>query len=179
MAEFTQYPILTEMFHQALYWASKVHFLQVRKGKNKEPYIAHLLAVCSIVLENGGNEKEAIAALLHDAIEDIENITRRDILAPFGEDVANIVCELSEDKTLDKYARKIAYAESVLTMSDSAVKVSFADKLHNLRCYMKAPELFGYVQQDFYKVLLPNFKERLGEETVHEMYELFDKLISA
>jgi (p)ppGpp synthase/HD superfamily hydrolase len=172
MPETTNDPILTERFHHALYYASKAHVKQVRKGKKKVPYVSHLLAVCSIVLEQGGDEDEAIAALLHDLIEDVEGFTKRDIHVTFGERVADIVEELSEDKSLGKPACKIAYANSVLTMSESAVRISYGDKLHNLRCYAKAPELFKQEHKDFYRLLRPNYEQRLGREATQEMREL-------
>ena len=60
---------LTTRFNEALVFTAQLHVDQVRKGKNT-PYLAHLLGVVSIALENGADEDEAIAALLHDAIED-------------------------------------------------------------------------------------------------------------
>ena len=61
--------MLTERFDTALSFVSKLHRLQVRKG-TEIPYLGHLLAVAALVIEDGGSEDEAIAALLHDAIED-------------------------------------------------------------------------------------------------------------
>ena len=60
---------LTERFERALVYATQLHSQQIRKGSGV-PYISHLLSVAALVLEDGGNEDEAIAALLHDAIED-------------------------------------------------------------------------------------------------------------
>jgi len=83
-------------FHDALAYASTLHAAQARKA-TQIPYVAHLLAVASIVMEAEGNEDEAIAALLHDAAEDqggekaLEDIRRR-----FGDTVANIVAECSD-----------------------------------------------------------------------------------
>jgi (p)ppGpp synthase/HD superfamily hydrolase len=84
-------PRLTPQFEDALVYAARVHAIQKRKGTDI-PYIAHLLAVTALVLENGGDADEAIAALLHDAAEDqggrprLEDIRRR-----FGDRVAKIV----------------------------------------------------------------------------------------
>jgi (p)ppGpp synthase/HD superfamily hydrolase len=61
--------LLTERFERALIYATQLHSTQIRKGSNV-PYISHLLSVAALVLEDGGSEDEAIAALLHDAIED-------------------------------------------------------------------------------------------------------------
>jgi (p)ppGpp synthase/HD superfamily hydrolase len=62
-------PKLTHRFEQALVYAHRLHHKQTRKGGNV-PYISHLLSVAALVLEDGGDENEAIAALLHDAVED-------------------------------------------------------------------------------------------------------------
>src|SRR5258708_12682678 len=83
--------ILSSRFEEALLFATRLHSTQWRKGTGI-PYIAHLLAVTSIVLENGGNEDEAIAALLHDAIEDQGgDATREEIRRRFGNDGGAIV----------------------------------------------------------------------------------------
>ena len=82
---------LTNRFEEALTYAARAHNQQTRKGNNV-PYISHLLSVAAIVLENGGSEDEAIAALLHDAVEDAGGPQRRaDIAQTFGETVARIV----------------------------------------------------------------------------------------
>ena len=60
---------LSERFSEALAFATRVHAGQLRKGTSV-PYVSHVLAVCALVLEDGGGEDEAIAALLHDAVED-------------------------------------------------------------------------------------------------------------
>ena len=88
--------MLTERFDDALAFASALHRAQVRKGSNI-PYISHLLAVCSLVISHGGDEDQAIAALLHDAAEDqggeatLSAIRRR-----FGEGVAVIVADCTD-----------------------------------------------------------------------------------
>ena len=82
---------LTQRFDAAVRYAREVHATQTRKGTNA-PYLAHLLGVASIVLDDGGNEDEAIAALLHDAAEDQGGRARlEDIRSRFGNAVAKIV----------------------------------------------------------------------------------------
>ncbi|MGB8441824.1 MAG: HD domain-containing protein, partial [Candidatus Acidiferrales bacterium] len=82
---------LTARFHRALVYAARVHARQFRKGTSR-PYIGHLLGVTSIVLTHGGDEDEAIAALLHDAVEDQGGKPRlREIRRKFGGHVARIV----------------------------------------------------------------------------------------
>src|SRR5246500_3468879 len=82
---------LSEEFEEALIYATRAHGDQMRK-KTAIPYIAHILGVTAITLEYGGNETEAIGALLHDAVEDCGGAKRlRDIKRKFGKDVARIV----------------------------------------------------------------------------------------
>src|SRR5277367_136748 len=94
--------MLTDRFADALTYAEHLHRRQVRKG-NDIPYVAHLLAVCSIVLEWGGDEDTAIAALLHDAVEDQggEPILLR-IRQHFGIRAAHIVLTCSDSVTANK-----------------------------------------------------------------------------
>ncbi|MCB1021244.1 MAG: HD domain-containing protein, partial [Acidobacteria bacterium] len=76
--------LVSSRFDQALVWASELHREQTRKG-GRTPYIAHLLAVTALVLEGGGDEDEAIAAVLHDAVEDQGGArTRAQIVERFG-----------------------------------------------------------------------------------------------
>ena len=72
--------VLTDRFEQALVYASQVHDGHTRKGAQQIPYLAHLMSVAALVLEDGGGEDEAIAALLHDAIEDQGHRTSLDEL---------------------------------------------------------------------------------------------------
>src|SRR5712671_3311231 len=82
---------LSQQFEKALLYATRIHGGQLRK-KTRIPYIAHILGVTAIALEYGANETEAIAALLHDAVEDCGGAKRlRDIARKFGDDVAKIV----------------------------------------------------------------------------------------
>ena len=128
--------ILSNRFIEAVAFASVLHANQKRKGTDI-PYIAHLLAVSSIVLEHGGNEDEAIAALLHDAIEDQGgDPTRAEIRRRFGENVTDIVNGCTDSDTTPKppwRQRKEAYIDHILTASQSVRLVSAADKLHNSR----------------------------------------------
>lgn len=127
---------LSTRFEEALVFATRLHAQQVRKGSGI-PYISHLLAVAAIVLEHGGNENEAIAALLHDAIEDQGgDATRQEIRQRFGEEVVEIVNGCSDADTTPKppwRARKEAYIKHLQTATPSILLVSAADKLHNTR----------------------------------------------
>lgn len=130
---------LSEQFEKAFDYAFDLHQTQgrqSRKGKDT-PYIAHLMAVCAIVLEFGGDEEEAIAALLHDAMEDQGGRpTLEAIRAKFGDRVAGIVLECSDSEGDPKppwRARKQAYIDHIPHMTPGARIVSLADKIHNAR----------------------------------------------
>ena len=128
--------ILSERFEEALVFAARLHANQTRK-RSHVPYIAHLLGVAGIVLEDGGSEDEAIAALLHDAVEDQGGLkTLEDIRRKFGEAVAEIVLAVSDSYTSPKppwRERKQSYIDSIHDASPSAIRVSLADKVYNAR----------------------------------------------
>jgi (p)ppGpp synthase/HD superfamily hydrolase len=127
---------LTERYRSALTFAFELHARQVRKGSGV-PYIAHLLAVSSLVIEYGGDEDQAIAALLHDAIEDQGGDPARvQIRERFGNRVERIVEGCTDTDTRPKppwRTRKEAYFAH-LEEADAATRlVSLADKVHNAR----------------------------------------------
>ena len=127
---------LSGRFDDALLYASQLHARQVRKASDV-PYLAHLLAVAAIVLEHGATEDEAIAALLHDAIEDQGGAaTRQEIGRRFGPRVVEIVDGCTDCDVTPKppwRARKEAYIAHLEHASPSVRLVSAADKLHNAR----------------------------------------------
>ncbi|MGB2925105.1 MAG: HD domain-containing protein [Limnothrix sp.] len=138
---------LSDRFSEALVFAEKLHRNQVRKGSGT-PYIAHLLGVASLVLEVGGDENEAIAALLHDAIEDQGGIKTRDqIRKKFGDRVTEIVegCSDSFDSETRPPWRehKEAYIEHFKTAPNSVKLVAMADKLYNAQSILKDYRLIG------------------------------------
>ena len=137
---------LTARFEEALVFATRLHAQQTRKG-TAIPYIAHLLAVTSIVLENGGSEDEAIAALLHDAIEDQGGAaTREEIRRRFGDTVVFIVDGCTDAEVLPKppwRARKEAYIAHIRHAPASVRLVSAADKLHNARSVLADYRVLG------------------------------------
>ncbi len=127
---------LTRQYDEALTYAREHHSTQVRKG-TLIPYVSHLLAVSSLVLDMEGSEDEAIAALLHDVIEDGGGVrAERQIREKFGEDVARIVRACSDTDVEPKppwHDRKAAYIESLAHKKPDELRVSLADKLHNAR----------------------------------------------
>ena len=127
---------LTPRFEDALLYATRLHANQRRKSSNI-PYISHLLSVTALVLEAGGDEDQAIAALLHDAVEDQGGLqTLDEIRGRFGERVAGIVAECSDSFITPKppwRERKERYLEHLKIASPDARLVSLADKVHNAR----------------------------------------------
>jgi len=120
--------------------AARWHVHQRRKGAAQEPYINHLLEVATLVAEaTQGKEPElVIAALLHDAIEDQE-VPREMIAEIWGEEVANIVEEVTDDKSLPKEERKKKQVESASRKSREAKLIKLADKTSNLRAITASP----------------------------------------
>jgi (p)ppGpp synthase/HD superfamily hydrolase len=125
---------LTIRFDEALAYAAEIHREQRRKGSGV-PYISHLLAVTATVIEHGGGEDEAIAALLHDAVEDQGGpATREQIRLRFGERVAAIVDGCTDTDIVPKPPwgeRKTAFVASLAAADGSVQLVVAADKLHN------------------------------------------------
>lgn len=168
-------------FDEALVYAADVHRDQLRKG-TKTPYIAHLLAVCALVIEDGAragavDEDEAIAALLHDAAEDQGGEARlEDIRSRFGERVAEIVAACSDtfdDPKPPWRERKEAYIARLRVEDDVGVlRVSLADKLHNARQILEdyrevGDALWERFNRDadtpwYYETLAEVFRERMG-----------------
>ena len=127
---------LTSRFETALGFAFQLHKNQYRKGSHI-PYISHLLAVTAIVIENGGSENQAIAALLHDAVEDQGGYdTLQEIKEQFGSEVAEIVegcTDAFTDPKPEWEGRKTAYLKRLKQSPDTILLVSLADKVHNAR----------------------------------------------
>jgi (p)ppGpp synthase/HD superfamily hydrolase len=134
--------MLTERFSQALVLAIEAHTNQKRKGTNI-PYIAHPLGVASIALEYGADEDQAMAALLHDAIEDGGNQYALRIRKQFGDRVANIVEGCTDgipNASGEKEAwkpRKERYLAHLICASEDVLLVSGSDKLHNARAIVE------------------------------------------
>lgn len=133
---------LTARFDDALTYAREHHVGDRRKGTNI-PYLSHLLGVCSLVLDMEGSEDEAIAALLHDVVEDGGGRRAADeIRERWGDDVARIVLACSDciaDESMPKapwQERKDAYLEQMDRKQPDELRVSLADKLHNSRAIL-------------------------------------------
>jgi (p)ppGpp synthase/HD superfamily hydrolase len=134
-------PALGFRFEMALVYAFHLHGRQTRKG-GTIPYIGHLLGVASTVIEAGGDEDLAIAALLHDTVED-QGVTLQEIDTLFGARVARIVSDVSdlapegEERTAANWRwRKERYLAHLRESDRDALLVSLADKLYNARAIL-------------------------------------------
>ncbi len=184
--------MLKSRFNEALLYATKIHADDLRKGSSI-PYISHLLGVCALVLEDGGDEDEAIAALLHDTLEDHpEEVKRSDLERRFSARVARLV-ELCSDTPPDYqggpkppwYERKMGYVEQIRRETYPLCRVALADKLHNLRTLVMDHRQLGDTvwarfkatkekQLFYYQALTDAFREAQAPE--HLLDEL-DSLI--
>ncbi len=141
---------LTPQMYTALELAFRLHGQDARK-ESPIPYMAHLLSVCAMVQLDGGCEEEAIAALLHDALEDKpEEISREEIQNLFGKKVLAII-EISSDTPRDYVggekppwkARREAYIEHIKTTDPSLLRVTVADKIDNVRAILADHQRLG------------------------------------
>jgi (p)ppGpp synthase/HD superfamily hydrolase len=160
----------------------------MRKGTSI-PYISHLMTVAALVLEAGGDEELAIAALLHDAVEDQGGTaTAKTIRRLFGDRVADIVAECSDTDVEPKppwRERKQAYIAHLKTASEDAMLISVADKLHNARAILADYRALGddlwarfnatkADQLWYYRELVRAFRARGSNALVEE----FDRVVS-
>lgn len=132
-------------FEEALLFATRKHSGQTRK-QSQIPYVAHLLSVTALVLEAGGDEDQAIAAVLHDVVEDCGGApVLAEVRERFGARVANIVEGCSDTDAFPKppwRARKEDYLRHLREAGEDVRLVSAADKLHNVRSIVAD---YGYV----------------------------------
>lgn len=128
---------------RAAVFAGRVHAGHRRKGDAQEPYVNHVLEVAMILATHGGPGVAIVAALLHDTVEDSdadpEPTTLEHLAAEFGEEVARIVAEVSDDKSLPKETRKALQVRLAPKKSDAAKQVKLADKISNLRAITASP----------------------------------------
>jgi (p)ppGpp synthase/HD superfamily hydrolase len=170
-------------------YAHETHGEQTRKGTGV-PDLGHLMGVASIVIDDGGTEDEAIAALLHDAAEDCGGREQLEkIRARFGDAVAKIVEDCTDAWTTPKppwTERKAQYVEHARTLSAPSLRVSAADKVHNAYAILRdlrnvgdtvwerfnasADDVFAY-----YQGLVRSYREAGGGRLVDEL----DRIVRA
>lgn len=176
---------LGKRFRAALVFAARAHEGQGRKG-TRIPYIAHLLAVTAIVLEYGGDEDQAIAALLHDAIEDQGgDAMRREIRREFGDRVTGMVDDCTDAEVQPKppwKERKLAYLAHIPAAHPDSLLVSMADKLHNAGAIVRDLRIEGPTVFDrfnagpeetvwYYRSLMEAFDERRFDANAEALRE--------
>jgi GTP pyrophosphokinase len=174
---------LTSRFDDALQYTQEVHRGQARKV-NGTPFIGHLLGVASIVLDDGGSEDEAIAALLHDAAEDQGGRERlEEIRARFGDAVARIVEDCTDSWEVPKRPwidRKRDYVEHARALPSPSLRVAAADKVHNAYAILRdlrntgeeVWERFNAPVDDviaYYEGLVRSFRHSGGGKLVEEL----------
>ena len=182
--------LLTERFRDALNYAVVLHSEQARKS-TQVPYIAHLLGVCALVLEDGGDEDEAIAALLHDAVEDQGGYrTLDEIRERFGRSVADIVDGCTDAYTNPKppwKERKERTLSHLPTASSGVLRVSIADKLYNARSILIGLTRDGEAIWDrfnggkegtlwYYRSLLIIFQTRMSSPMLLELAAVLSQI---
>jgi len=125
---------------RAIAFAADKHRNQRRKDHEASPYINHPITLANVLANEAGVEDERVlmAAVLHDTIEDTET-TEQDLLLLFSKDVADIVMEVTDDKTLPKAERKRLQVEHAAHISHRAKLVKLADKICNLRDIATSP----------------------------------------
>jgi guanosine-3',5'-bis(diphosphate) 3'-pyrophosphohydrolase len=134
----------------ATLFAAHKHSTQRRKNAAATPYINHPVEVAFHLASVGGidDEEILIAALLHDTIEDTET-TRDEIANQFGECVAGLVCECTDDKSLPKAERKRLQVENAPHKSPSAKMIKIADKICNLRSILTDPPVDWSIDRQY------------------------------
>ena len=171
MSERTETPKLTGQFAKALVYAELKHHNQVRKGGDI-PYIGHLLTVAGLVINDGGSETQAIAALLHDTVEDQGGPpTLAEIRANFGDQVGRIVAECSDADEQPKppwRPRKETYIAHLAEVGEDTLLVSVADKLDNARSMLRDYHTHG-----------PSLWERFNRKNPHDHVWYYGELLKA
>lgn len=181
---------LSDQFLSAFEFAFQLHRNQLRKG-SEIPYMSHLIGVAALVMEDGGDETEAIAALLHDSVEDQGGaVTLEKVKQKFGDRVASIVEYCTDSMETPKPPwkdRKQALIEKAGAAGVSEFKILIADKLHNLRSIRYALQRFGGEVWGrfkggregslwYYQLLLTTFRSRGDHPYLDEMEVILEYL---
>jgi (p)ppGpp synthase/HD superfamily hydrolase len=124
----------------AAQFAAGKHAQQKRKGAGGEPYINHLVEVAELIASSSDalDTELVMAAFLHDTVEDT-SVTLTELEERFGADVAGLVAEVTDDKSLPKEARKVLQVQSAPHKSERAQTLKLADKISNLRSILQSP----------------------------------------
>ncbi len=166
---------------KAAYFAASRHSAQRRKGAAAEPYVNHLLEVAELVAGALAEPDPNLlmAALLHDTVEDV-GVTKEELIEIFGEDVASLVMEVTDDKTLPKTERKRLQIVHAPHKSARAQTIKLADKISNLRAILASPptdwsverqrEYFEWARQVVDALSAPNPRLKAEFDRVHARF---------
>ncbi len=182
MSTYFEEGLLTSRFEEALVYANHLHSKQTRKVSHA-PYMVHLMSVAALVLEDGGNEDEAISGLLHDAIEDQGGKkTLKEIKSRFGSKVAEIVegCSNLSTTSLPWKERKEEFINKLDQAIPEVIRVEVADKLHNARSILYDYREYGsHIWSKFnggkegtiwyYRKMINVLKRRSNSQLVQEL----------
>jgi (p)ppGpp synthase/HD superfamily hydrolase len=168
----------------AAFYAAEKHAKQRRKGPAEIPYVNHLLEVAHLISENSdpADTNLIVAALLHDVVEDTPT-PLAEVEQRFGSDVASLVAEVTDDKSLPKEKRKALQVQNAPRKSARAQMIKLADKISNLRSILSSPpdwpydrkrQYFDWARQVVDGLAAPN--GRLKAEFDHA-YSQFDKCV--
>jgi guanosine-3',5'-bis(diphosphate) 3'-pyrophosphohydrolase len=165
----------------AALFAAERHSQQRRKGQAGTPYINHLLEVAHLISQNSdpADINLLVAALLHDVVEDTPT-SLADVEQRFGSDVAGLVAEVTDDKSLPKETRKALQVQNAPKKSSRAQMIKLADKISNLRSILSAPpdwpyerkrQYFDWAKQVVDKLAAPNGPLKAEFDRVHGRFD--------
>jgi guanosine-3',5'-bis(diphosphate) 3'-pyrophosphohydrolase len=167
---------------KAAHFAAVKHASQKRKGAAAEPYINHLIEVAELV-SNAITDPDTnlvVAALLHDTIEDTKT-TKEELVQAFGFDIADLVLEVTDDKSLPDAERKRRQVEHAPKLSVRAQVIKIADKISNLRGILYSPpanwnwqrkrEYFDWGKQVVDALTAPNPMLRREFDSVYQKFD--------
>jgi|SRR5450631_1375177 guanosine-3',5'-bis(diphosphate) 3'-pyrophosphohydrolase len=170
----------TKLLVRAIEFAARKHRMQRRKDVDASPYINHPIALMSVLCVEAGIDDATVLAVaaLHDTIEDTET-TRAELEREFGKEIADLVGEMTDDKTLVKADRKRLQVEHAHSMSKKGGLVKLADKICNVRDVASNPpaqwsQLRRREYLEWAKMVVDGLKE-----THPELKKLFDKAYAA
>jgi guanosine-3',5'-bis(diphosphate) 3'-pyrophosphohydrolase len=165
---------------RALKFAAAKHRDQRRKDRESSPYINHPIELANILANEAGISDIDVltAAILHDTVEDTET-TEQELIAEFGARIANIVMEVSDEKSLTKEKRKQLQIDHAADISTEAKLVKFADKISNVRDIASSPPIGWSLQrqQEYFDWAKQVIDRMRGTHAVLE--ELFDRAFDA
>jgi len=176
-----QNPAAIQRILAAAQFAAEKHAQQRRKGAAQEPYINHLIEVARLIADSSDQlDPELImAGLLHDTVEDT-GVTKEEIAHKFGPDVASLVAEVTDDKTLPKETRKALQVKNAPKKSLRGQTLKLADKISNLRSILHSPpadwnherrrQYFDWAKQVVDGLPSPNPKLKAEFDRVYESF---------